>query len=207
MKIIVFGATGSIGRLVVEQALAAGHDVTAFTRDSSRMTGHDPKLRVVQGEVTHLDTVVDAVTGHDAVIVTLGAGRKGNVRGPGTATIIRAMERAGVRRLIVQSTIGIGDSRASLNFYWKRLMFGLLLRPAYADHIEQEQHVIGSDRDWTIVRPGAFVDGPLTGRYRHGFDHPDRSTTLKVSRADVAHFVLDQLSSDMYRLRTPALSY
>jgi putative NADH-flavin reductase len=116
------------------------------------------------------------------------------------------MQDTGVRRLIVQSTIGVGDSRANLNFFWKRVMFGLLIRRAYADHIEQEAVVRASGLDWTIVRPGAFTDGPRSGSYRRGFGPAER-TSLKVSRADIAEFVVQQLSDDTWLRQAPALAY
>jgi putative NADH-flavin reductase len=206
MKLIIFGATGSVGRLVVDQALEQGHDVTAFTRDPAKVERHHDRLTVVGGDVMDMGRVTEAVAGHDAVIVTLGAGRKGGVRAPGTKAIIDAMRAAGTRRLIVQSTLGAGDSEGNLNFYWKWIMFGLLLRPAYADHQEQERIVRNSDVDWTIVRPSAFTDGPRTGSYRRGFG-PDDASTLKIARADVADFLLEQLDDNTYLRRTPAISY
>lgn len=206
MKIVVFGATGSVGRHVVDQALAQGHQVTAFTRDPGRVAPQHPRCRIVRGDVTDPDAVGPAVAGQDAVLVTLGDGRRGAVRAEGTRVVVEAMQRSGVRRLICQSTLGVGDSRGNLNLLWKHLMFGLLLRQAYADHVRQEQYVVASDLDWTIVRPAAFTNGPRTGRYRHGFGPDDRSQ-LKIARADVADFLLQQLTTDAYRLRTPALSY
>lgn len=101
--------------------------------------------------------------GHEAVISSLGAGAKGNVRSEGTRNIVRAMEEAGVKRFVSQSTLGVGDSQGNLNAYWKYLMFGLLLRNAFTDHIKQEQHIKKSRLDWTIVRPGALTDGDFTG--------------------------------------------
>ena len=86
-------------------------------------------------------------------------------------------------------------------------MFGVLLRQAYADHVSQEDYVKQSQLDWTIVRPAAFTDGDRTGEYRHGFPSNDRTTTLKISRADVADFMLKQLTDDTYLHRTPGLSY
>lgn len=207
MRIAVFGATGTVGRHVVEQALERGHEVTAFTRDPGRVARSHERLRVVGGDVADPAAVDRAVAGQDAVIVALGAGRRGRVRADGTAAVIAAMERAGTRRLVVQSTLGAGDSRGSLTFFWKRIMFGLLLREAYADHQLQEEHVRRSDLDWTIVRPSAFIDGPRTGAYRRGFGPEDRSTQLKISRADVADFLLEQLTDDGYLHRTPAVSY
>ena len=86
-------------------------------------------------------------------------------------------------------------------------MFGLLLRPAYADHISQESYVTQCRLDWTIVRPAAFTDGERTGQYRHGFSGTDKTTKLKISRADVADFMLKQLTDEMYLHKTPGLSY
>ena len=206
MKVIVFGGTGSIGRLVVEQAIEQGDDVTLFTRDRAAVGQPDPRVHVVEGNVFDAQALAPVVAGHDAVVITLGGGRKGGVRARGTAAIIEAMQATEVRRLVVQSTIGVGDSREQLNFFWKRLMFGLLLRGAYADHVEQERQTRASGLDWTIVRPGSFTDGPRTGSYRRGFG-PQEKTTLKVSRADVAEFVVEQLTDDTWLRQAPSLAY
>lgn len=206
MKVVVFGGTGSIGSLVVEQALEQGHEVTVFTRDRAAVEKDNPRLQVEQGDVFDARAIAPVVAGHDAVVVTLGAGRRGGVRARGTAAVIEAMKQTGVRRLIVQSTLGVGDSRENLDFVWKRLMFGLLLRGAYADHVDQEQQTRGSGLDWTIVRPGAFTNGPRTGSYRRGFGRREK-TDLKISRADVAEFVVEQLTDDTWLRQTPALAY
>lgn len=205
MKVIVFGGTGSIGSLVVEQALEQGHDITLLTRSRSSVHAQHPRLRIVEADVFDSVAMTPYIAGHDAVVVTLGAGAKGGVRGPGTASVIDAMHAGGVRRLIVQSTLGIGDSRANLDFYWKHLMFGVLLRRAYADHEEQERVTKASGLDWTIVRPAAFTDGPRTRRYEVGFG-PHETPGMKIARADVADFIVGQLSDDSWMLRTPALA-
>ena len=207
MKLLIFGATGSIGRHVVKQALEQGHTVTAFTRDAAKVDIKHDNLQVAEGDVLDAAAVEKVVPGHDVVLCALGAGRKGGVRAPGTRNIIGAMDKAGVRRLVCESTLGVGDSRGNLNALWKYVMFGLLLRPAYADHVDQERHVTESRLDWTIVRPGAFTDGPHTGEYQHGFPGTDKTTMLKISRADVADFMLRQLTDETYLHKTPALSY
>ncbi len=207
MKLLIFGSTGSVGRHVVNQALEQGHAVTAFTRDAAKVDIKHDNLEIVQGDVMDPEAVEKAVSGHDVVLCSLGAGRKGGVRAEGTRNIINAMAKAGVRRLICQSTLGVGDSRGNLNALWKYVMFGLLLRPAYADHVSQESYVRQSCLDWTIVRPGAFTDGERTGQYRHGFPGTDKTITLKISRADVADFMLKQLTDDTYLHKTPGLSY
>ena len=117
------------------------------------------------------------------------------------------MEKVGVRRLICQSTLGTGDSWSNLDFYWKYIMFGFILRQVFADHERQEALVRNSNLDWTIVRPSAFTDGPRTGHYRHSFPSTDRNITLKISRADVADFILKQLSDQSSLHQTPSLSY
>ncbi|MEU2255680.1 SDR family oxidoreductase [Nocardia xishanensis] len=206
MKIAVFGATGSVGRLVVEQALEQGHEVTAFTRDAAGVTQRHERLRVVEGDVFDTHQAERAVAGQDAVLIALGDGRKGLVRYAGTKSVVEAMHRTGVKRLICQSTLGVGDSRDNLDFLWKYVFFGLLLRRAYHDHVEQEAYVRASDLDWTIVRPSAFTDGPRTGSYRRGFPGSERGLTLKIARADIADFLLEQLTDSTYLHRTPGIS-
>lgn len=207
MKLLIFGSTGSIGRQLVQQTLERGHTITAFTRDPAKLDIKHANLKVVQGDVIDLASVEQAVQNQDAVLCSLGGGRKGTIRSEGTRNIIRAMEQADVRRLICQTTLGAGDSRGNLNFFWKYIMFGLLLREVYADHERQENYVKHSSLDWTIVRPAAFTEGKHTGEYRHGFSSTDKTTKLKISRADVADFMLQQLADNTYLHKMPGLSY
>lgn len=206
MQVIVFGGTGSVGRFVVDQALEAGHHVALFTRDRSAVSRRHDRLDVVEGSVFDAVAVREAIVGNDAVIVTLGAGSKGGVRARGTDTITGAMREVGVTRIIVQSTLGVGESWANLNFVWKRLMFGMILREVYADHVEQERVTRESGLDWTIARPGAFTDGPRTGTYRRGFGPTPQRKTPKIARADVADFVVSQLTDDTWMHQTPGLA-
>jgi len=192
MYITVFGATGSIGRLLVDQALVAGHDVTAVTRDAARLTLRHDRLSVVEADPTDPAACGPAVKDADAVVVALGAGRHGGVREAGTRAVVEAMQEAGVRRLVCQSTLGVGSSRDNLNLWWRYVMFGALLRPAYADHVRQEEVVRASGLDWTIVRPSAFTDAPAgsLGPMHQGFDGDARGLKLKIGRDDVAAFLL-----------------
>lgn len=207
MNVIIFGATGSVGRHLVEQALDDGHAVTAFARDPSALGMAHANLAHLAGDVLDAVAVQAAIAGHDAVVVALGAGGKGTVRTAGTRNIIAAMKHYGLRRLVCASTLGAGDSYPALNFFWKRIMFGLLLRAAFADHQAQERLVRESDLDWVIVRPGAYTDGPVTGVYKSGFAATEKNLALKISRADVAHFMLRQLTDGTWIRRTPGLSY
>ena len=207
MKILVFGSTGTVGKMFIQQALEENHVVTAFARNPLAISFSHSNLAVIKGDVLDRSAVEHATPGHDAVVCTLGAGNQGTVRAMGTQHIISAMEKAGVKRLICQSTLGAGDSRGNLNFFWKYIMFGMLLRKAYEDHELQEKYVFQSHLHWTIVRPAAFTDGPRTGNYRHGFGANANGLTLKISRADVADFLLKQLSDPTYLKKAPGLSY
>ena len=207
MRLIIFGSTGTLGRHLVDQALDHGHAVTAFSRKPETLESAHANLTLAAGDVLDAGRVAEALRGHDAVLCALGAGRKGKVRSVGTANILQAMERHDVRRLVCQTTLGIGDSLQNLNFFWRYPMFGLLLRKAYADHVAQEAEIEQSSLDWVIIRPSAFTDGPATGLYKHGFPPSENDLDLKISRADVAGFMLRQLADDTYLHQTPGLSY
>lgn len=207
MNVIIFGATGTLGRHLVEQALSQDHQVTAFARHPETLGVKHDNLSYRAGDVLDPQAVTKAVDGQDAALIALGAGRKGGVRADGTKNVIAAMKSHGVKRLICLSTLGAGDSRTLLNFFWKRIMFGLLLRGAYADHEMQEQLVRQSGLDWTIVRPSAFADGAATGQYQHGALLPSNNLKLKIARADVAGFMLRQLTDKGYLHQAPGLSY
>ena len=77
----------------------------------------------------------------------------------------------------------------------------------FQDHELQERYVMQSGLDWTIARPGAFTDGEHTRNYRFGFATNDRTVTLKISRADVADFLLKLIHTECYLHQTPGISY
>lgn len=208
MKLIIFGSTGTMGRNVVRQALENGHQVTAFARNPGALEIEHPGLSLFAGDVFDQETVAEAVKGHDAVLISLGSRKlTGKVRSVGTQNIVKAMEQHQVKRLICQSTLGVGDSQGNLNFFWKYIMFGLILRFVFKDHVAQEEIVKQSSLDWIIAHPAAFTDGPATGKYKSGFPASEKNLTLKVSRADVASFMLKQLTDDTYLHLSPGLSY
>ncbi len=209
-KVIIFGATGSIGIEVIKQNLSVGNLVTAFCRTPEKLSDIKHKnLTIAIGDVFIKDDVEKSVVDQDVVIVTLGSGkqRKSIVRSGGTQNIIQAMQKHGIKRIICQSTLGTGATQGNLNFFWKRIMFGWYLKQVFLDHELQEKIVRGSGLDWTIVRPAAFTDGELTQNYRYNFPSNDRSVTLKISRADVADFIVKQIDSKEFLHQSPGLSY
>ena len=116
------------------------------------------------------------------------------------------MQDSHVTRLIALSTLGAGDSSQHLNFFWKYIMFGMLLKKAMADHEAQEKVVKSSGLDWTIVRPSSFTDEPESGRVWHGELSTDAPLSLKVPRATIARFMVREVSDRLYLHQSPAIT-
>ena len=209
MKVLILGATGGTGLELVKQAVAAGHDVTAFVRDPKKLTISDDSLKAVQGNILDVGSLERAVPGQDAVISALGSPGLGpsTELSDGTRNIIAVMERSNVKRLIFETTIGVGDSREHLSWFAKWFFFPLVIRNVVADKEIQERLIKESSLDWTIVRPGRLTNGTRTGRYREGDQINAEAPGRAISRADVAEFMLRQLTDDRYLHKTPAVSY
>jgi putative NADH-flavin reductase len=203
MQIALFGATGGTGRQVLDQALASGHTVTALVRDPARIEARSG-LSVLCGDVLDQEATSRCVQGSAAVICVLGSGvGTAPVEAQGTQRILDAMKSNGVRRLVAVTSLGVGDSREQVSAEFQQAM-DTLLQPIIAAKTEQERLIQASGLDWTIVRPGGLSDGPRTGDYHSGTD-PTLMAGL-VSRADVAEFVLRQLSDASYLRQCPAVT-
>jgi nucleoside-diphosphate-sugar epimerase len=196
MRALVVGATGGTGRAVVDALLARGHEVTAMARHIEPR----PQVRVVRGDARVAHDVERAVAGQDVVIVTLGiaenalAVRVGlgktpmDVRSAGTRNVIDAMRKYGVRRLVVQSSYGVGPSRDRLTLAWK-LIFALVLRPQIDDTEQQEALVRTSGLDWTLVQPVGLVDPADDREVFASLDGEVRR--MRVARSQVAAVMVD----------------
>jgi putative NADH-flavin reductase len=203
MHIALFGATGGTGRQVLAQALAQGHNVSALVRDPSKLTERTG-LTLVTGDVLDQAATTRCIQGTEAVICVLGShGSRDPVEAAGTRTILEGMRQAGVRRLIAVTSLGVGDSREQINWAF-RLIMDLTLKPIMTAKEEQERLIKDSGLDWTIIRPGGLTDGPRTGAYRYGRDRSIKGG--RISRADVADFVLRQLTDTTFVHQTPAVS-
>ena len=207
MRLLVFGASGQTGHEFTRQALERQHAVTAFVRQPAKLAITSPTLRLVQGNVASYPAVAGAVAGHDAVVSTLGVGTPLKhdadvVRG--VEHIIRAMEEHKVRRLIYLSFIGVSDSRSAVGFVL-RYIAPLPLRHEIADHEAKEALVKASRLDWTIVRPPKLTGGPRTGRYRSGTGITTWKPLPLMARADVAHFILEELAQPAFVRQAPRL--
>ncbi len=205
MKIAVFGATGGTGVQVVRQALDQGLSVVALARTPSKLA-HNSELQVVQGNVLDPAAVEEVVDGTDAVLSCLGR-RPFHDEGvvvEGTRNIVSAMKKHGVRRIIVESAYCAGNSR-QLGSFGMRLVTGTLLHWAYKEKEIMEPELMASGLDWVIVRPPALRDGSRLGHYRVGEDLR-LGLGSWINRADVADFMLKQLSSDAWLRKTPTIS-
>ena len=194
MKILVIGATGPTGRELVSQGVALGHEITAAVRHPE-LAALPAGVRLVRADVNDGASLAIAVAGQDVVICSLGSklSRKPtNLFSYGTRNLLIAMNDAGVRRLVCITGIGAGDSKGHGGFLYDRIIQPLLLKEIYKDKDRQEDLIRKSNLDWTIVRPGALTNGIRTGRVRALSDLKG-ITVGKVSRADVAWFILDRL--------------
>jgi putative NADH-flavin reductase len=209
MRIAVFGASGKTGRQVVEQALAAGHQVTAFVRDPAKLGMEHPALRVVRGDISDAARVDEAVRGQDAVVSALGQTKTSgkDVLTVAARVLIPAMERAGVRRLVSLVGAGVPDPRDPSSFgrTMMRALMKTLVGHVLRDAEEHARLLRASGLDWTLVRPPRLTDGPRTGTYRTGILRLGMGETL--SRADLAEFMLHAAAEGTFVRDAPMVSY
>ena len=196
----MLGATGGTGQEVVAQAVEQGYEVTALVRSPARLLTRSERLRVLTGDVTaEGPELAQAVRGQDAVISALGRGTSFKPDGmiaQSAPRIMRAMETAGVRRLIFTSAFGVGETYRDLPFL-PRQMIRFLLGGIYADKEAGEEAIRRSGLDWTVVYPSALTNGPGTGRYRHG-ERLELRGLPRISRADLAEFLVRQIADTSY---------
>jgi uncharacterized protein YbjT (DUF2867 family) len=185
MNLVVLGATGRTGRLVVEQALAAGHTVTALVRSPEKLNTGNPNLRVVTGEATEPSAVSGALEGADAVISTLGG--TGSVIADSTRAIVAAAGKTGVSRVVVLSTFAAERDRLGAG---TRLLTGIGMGAMLKDKSAGEELLRRSDLEWTIVYASILSDGPASGSVAVLPEGAKRGLTQRISRADVAAWMV-----------------
>ena len=207
MKIIVFGPTGGTGRLLLEKAVQAGHTVTAFARNTATLAIQH-NLRILTGSVLDPNTVDAAVTGQDAVVSALGGRpwRRSAICTPAIRNITAAMAKHGISRIVTISTFGAGDTRPDVGWLARNLLFGIALRNEVADKEAMEQHLETTCLDWVVVRVGLLTNGPVRRVFRVADDRTIYGMG-KIARADVADFMLAQITSERWVRRKPVIVY
>lgn len=210
--VLVMGASRGIGREAVKRALAAGHNVRAFSRSADSLGLSDQNLEKRNGDALDPDDVREALDGMDVVIQALGVPARPNMVlrpvslfSEATQVLLPAMAAAGVKRLICVTGFGAGDSKARISCL-QRIPFELVLGRAYDDKDIQEDLILASDLDWVIARPTILINGPRTGRYKI-LAEPRRWRNGLISRADVADFLVKQIDDDAYLGQRPVLAY
>jgi putative NADH-flavin reductase len=210
MKILILGSTGGTGRQLVAQALERGHLVTAFARIPGKIRTRHDNLKVVRGDVLDGPSVEEAMKGQDAVVCALGHKRwfiPSTILSQGTRNIIRAMEKNGVRRFVCETSLGICDAWWRLGLYYTLFVKWFIVFFYFRDKEKQERLIRESTLDWVVVRPGSLNNGRKRGVYRHGPDVGHWLWTVRISRADVADFMLNQLNPDEYLRTTPGVCW
>jgi nucleoside-diphosphate-sugar epimerase len=210
MRILVIGATGGSGREIVKQALERGHDVVALARKPAKVKTTHERLRVVPGDVMDAASVDAAMQGCDAVVCALGHRRwlgPSKILSEGTRNIVRAMEKHGVKRLVVETSLGVGDSVGRLGVVFTVFTMSIILPFYFYDKLRQERIVRASSLDWVIVRPGQLLSFPKRGKYKHGPRVGSYLWPVFIARADVADFMLNQLGDTPYLRQSPGVSY
>lgn len=208
MRLTVFGASGRTGRPLVQQALDAGHEVVAFVRDSAKLPLQHERLTIVQGDVTRPNEVEAAVRGSNAVLTTVGQtkGSPKDLQTVATRNIVMAMKKYGVRRLVSLTGAGVDapeDQPKLVNHIIKfalKTLAGAVLQDALG-HVDV---IKSSDLDWIIVRGPMLTEGPRTNNYRVGW--VGVNTSARISRADLADFMLKQVTDNTYLRKLPMVS-
>jgi uncharacterized protein YbjT (DUF2867 family) len=201
MNLVILGATGRTGRLVVEQALAAGHTVTALVRSPEKLTTGNSTLRVVAGEATDASAVSRVLEGADAVISTLGG--NGSVIATATQAIVSAARATAVSRVVVLSSWVVERDRMDAV---TRLLTGVAMGRVIKDKSAGEQVLRRSDLDWTIVYASILTDGPAKGSVTVLPEGANRRMSERVSRADVAAWLVQAAAGDQFSRRSVALT-
>lgn len=209
MRILVLGATGGAGRLIVGEAVAKNHAVVALVRSKTNATGL-AGAELIEGDARDEAALTRAITGCDAVISSLGTAispfREVTLLSAATRALVGVMERQNIRRLVCITGMGAGDSRGHGGFFYDWLFQPLLLRRVYEDKDRQEEAIRASALDWVIVRPTLLNDESARGRIRALTDLTGVHGG-KIARADVASFVVQQLTVDTWLRKAPLITW
>jgi uncharacterized protein YbjT (DUF2867 family) len=204
MRLLLLGATGRTGAELLARAARQGHDVSVVVRDPRRLDARQRPVRLLSGSATDPAVIDNAVGGQDAVLCALGPRSpvellRSELMRRSVASLAESMERHAVARLILLSALGVGESGACAPIA-SRLAFATILRQVGRDKRDAEEAVRASALDWTIVYPPSLTNGSATCQYRHG-EKLRLGGRARISRADVAEFMLAQLTSTSYSRR------
>jgi putative NADH-flavin reductase len=209
MNTLIFGASGQTGQVLVAQALSEGHNVTAFVRTPGKLTVTHERLKLIHGDVKDYIAVENALRNQNAVLSALGVSvklKKDPVVVEGIKNIIQAMERLNVKRLIYLSFLAVGQGRKDAGVVIKNIV-SRIVRNEIEDHAEKEHLITTSNLDWTIVSPPKLTNDKKKGAYRSGETIKPKSILPTMSRADVADFMIKQITDYTYLRKKARVMY
>lgn len=210
MRILIIGGTGKTGKELIKQALDLGYHVTALVRDPKKIIQQHPQLSIRKGNVLHPESFGNSFQEQDVVLCALGHKKfiiKTNILSEGTKNIIAEMEKQNVKRFICITSLGINESRFKLGLYYSLFVIPFIIFFYFLDKSKQEKIIRQSQLKWTIVRPGQLINGKKRMQYKHGENLGSYIFTKMISRADVAHFMLKNLSTTQYLYKAPGIIY
>jgi putative NADH-flavin reductase len=208
-RVAVLGASGGVGRRIVDRLVARGFDVVCQTRSPDKLASLARRAEVRAIDPCDAAGLADLVDGAAAVIFALGTDESGatTLFSRSTAALLGAMRERGVDRLIAITGVGAGETRGHGGFLYDRIIFPLFTRERYWDKDRQEALIATSDRAWTIVRPAPFAATPGPGPLQV-LTRVDPGTRLtRITRDEVADFVVDQLDDDRYLRQRPFIGH
>ncbi len=209
MNILIIGSTGKTGRELVKQGLERGHSITALVRTPGKIKIAHPKLKIIQGDVLDPASLERSIKDQNAVLSALGHKKffiKTDILSRGTSHLIAVMQKQQLSRLICITSLGINDSRYRLGLYYTLFTIPFIVFFYFRDKAKQERLIMNSDLDWTIIRPAQLTDGKKREKYKHGPGLGHYLLTRMISRADVAHFMLDELAQGRYIRRVAGIT-
>jgi putative NADH-flavin reductase len=211
MKVLVLGGNGAVGQLAIAELLQANHQVTALVRNASTMPRKHPRLTIEQGDPTNPDALEPLFPGQNAVLSTLGVrkNKKTTVRTGVARNLLAGMKKFAIRKLVWLDAAGVGSSKGFIER--SSFLFGRILMPYFLNHMYDDAALADglierSGCDWVIVRPMSFTNGPKTGKISVVTDmNSNVKLRLRMSRADVASFLVEQLVADHYVRQMPII--
>lgn len=209
-RILVFGASGRTGRLIVRKLLDKGYMVTAFVRDIRKLKGiKDERFTQIPGSLHDYEAVFKAVQENDLIISALGTSNylPNTIVSKGVENILKAMKESGVNNLIFQSSLGVGESKGQLGLIYNLFLLPFLLRFVFRDKERQESLITNTTIDWTIVRPAHFIPFSIPIKYR-AIVPPARPRILPLmSREHTAEFIVKECDIPKHSRKKVSLSY
>lgn len=207
MRVAIVGASGQTGKPLIKEALEQGHEVIAIARSPEKIAFNDPKVTKRQGDAFDEASIIAALEGADAVITTVGKtdlrDKRYNLSTAAHRSVIAGMRAHGIRRLLVISSIGAAQGIKRKG--WKRNIYLYLRRKYYRDMFQMEQEVAASGLDYTLLRAPMLYDGERTGFYEI-LEDENYLEVLRISRADIAHFLLGEMTNNEWNKRTIAIA-